>query len=161
MQRFFARLFSRMPAVLLGLCLANGFAADAGKPHYVVTNDDVPPRNPTSVTFYTVNAGGLLTMKKKVLTGGIGIAGGYFAANRVNVLESGNAECIYASQATSGDIVGVVCAHPDCWWQRARLDERRRKIQRHRFSHELAIPVCQLHRLQATSEPFRCCPVAK
>ncbi|MGA8735256.1 MAG: hypothetical protein WB558_15165, partial [Terriglobales bacterium] len=108
MQRFFARLFSRMPAVLLGLCLANGFAADAGKPHYVVSNDDVPPRNPTSVTFYTVNAGGLLSMKKKVLTGGIGIAGGYFAANRVNVLESGNAECIYASQATSGDIVGIV-----------------------------------------------------
>ena len=41
-------------------------------------------------------------------TGGIGIAGGYFAANRVNVLDSENAECVYASQATSGDVIGIV-----------------------------------------------------
>jgi 6-phosphogluconolactonase (cycloisomerase 2 family) len=100
--------WSRVTAVLVAVCVASGFAADAGKTHYVVTNDDVPPRNPTSVTFYTVGPDGLLTMKGKVLTGGIGIGGGYFAANRVNVLDSGNAECVYASQATSGDIVGIV-----------------------------------------------------
>ena len=63
----------------------------------------------SSVTFYAVGANGLLTTETKVPTGGIGIGGGYFAANRVNVLNSGNAECIYASQATSGDIVGVSC----------------------------------------------------
>ena len=108
MRSSFGRLFLRVIAALIGLCIASGFAVSASKPHYVVTNDDVPPQNPTSVTFYTVNAGGLLTMKKKVLTGGIGIAGGYFAANRVNVLDSGDAECVYASQATSGDVVGVV-----------------------------------------------------
>jgi 6-phosphogluconolactonase (cycloisomerase 2 family) len=108
MRSSFRRLSLQVIAMLIGLCIASGFAASASKPHYVITNDDVPPRDPTSVTFYTVNADGLLTMKKQVLTGGIGIAGGYFAANRVNVLDSGDEECVYASQATSGDIVGVV-----------------------------------------------------
>jgi 6-phosphogluconolactonase (cycloisomerase 2 family) len=93
---------------MVGLFAVGGFASGASHSHYVVTNDDVPPRNPTSVTFYTVDAGGLLVMKKTVLTGGIGIAGGYFAANRVNVLDDGKAECVYASEATSADIVGIV-----------------------------------------------------
>jgi 6-phosphogluconolactonase (cycloisomerase 2 family) len=74
----------------------------------LITNDDVPPPFGTNVTIYTVDANGILKLKTKVPTGGIGIGGGYFAANRVNVLNSGNAECIYTSQATSGDIVGVV-----------------------------------------------------
>src|SRR5580692_262535 len=104
----FGNLCTRVVAAVVWVFVATGFAADAAKPHYLVTNDDVPPRNATSVTFYTVNANGLLTMKEKVLTGGIGIAGGYFAANRVNALDSGNAECVYASQATSGDVVGIV-----------------------------------------------------
>ena len=108
MSKSFGCFFSRVTAALIGVCIASAFAADPGKPHYVMTNDDVPPQNETSVTFYTVNADGLLTVKKKVPTGGIGIAGGYFAANRVNALDSGNAECVYASQATSGDIVGIV-----------------------------------------------------
>ena len=108
MRGSFGSLFARVAVVLLSAFLASSFAADAAKPNYLVTNDDVPPQNETSVTFYTVNANGLLTMKKKVPTGGIGIAGGYFAANRVNVLDSENAECVYASQATSGDIVGIV-----------------------------------------------------
>ena len=108
MSKSFGCFFSRVTAALIGVCIASAFAADPGKPHYVMTNDDVPPQNETSVTFYTVSPDGLLTVKKKVPTGGIGIAGGYFAANRVNALDSGNAECVYASQATSGDIVGIV-----------------------------------------------------
>ena len=106
MRRFLKHLFWQ--AVLIAVCVGGGFAVDTSKPHYVITNDDVPPQHATSVTFYTVNADGLLTMKEKVLTGGIGIAGGYFAANRINVLDSGDAECVYASQADSSDIVGVV-----------------------------------------------------
>jgi hypothetical protein len=108
MLKSFGPFFSRVATALIGVCIASAFAADPGKPHYVVTNDDVPPQNETSVTFYTVSADGQLTMKEKVPTGGIGIAGGYFAANRVNVLDSGDAKCVYASQATSGDIVGIV-----------------------------------------------------
>ena len=42
-----------------------------------------------------------------MLLGEGGIAGGYFAANRVSVLDSGNAECVYASVAADGYIVGI------------------------------------------------------
>jgi len=98
----------RMAPVLLWVCVASGPAAGAGKPHYLVTNDDVPPALASSVTFYTVGTDGLLTMKQKVLTGRGGIAGGYFGADRINVLNSGNAECVYMSQATSGEIEGIV-----------------------------------------------------
>jgi 6-phosphogluconolactonase (cycloisomerase 2 family) len=99
---------SCLAAVLVALCIVSGVAVGANKPHYLITNDDVPPPFATNVTIYTVDANGILKLKTKVPTGGIGIGGGYFAANRVNVLNSGNAECIYTSQATSGDIVGVV-----------------------------------------------------
>jgi 6-phosphogluconolactonase (cycloisomerase 2 family) len=106
-MRFSSRLL-RMTVVLVGVCVASGFAAAAGKPHYIVTNDDVPPINPTSVSFYTVGSNGLLTLKAKLPTGGIGIGGGYFAENRLNILDSGNQECVYAAEAESGDIVGVL-----------------------------------------------------
>jgi 6-phosphogluconolactonase (cycloisomerase 2 family) len=99
---------SRVIAVLVAVGVASGVAVGASKPHYVITNDDVPPALATSVTFYTVEANGLLTMKAKVLIGRGGIAGGYFAANRVSVLNSGNAECVYASQAQGGEIDGIV-----------------------------------------------------
>src|SRR6202451_83060 len=97
----------RVAAVLLGLCFASGVAVGADKPHYVVTNDDVPPSLATSVSFYAVGTNGQLAMKAKILTGRGGIGGGYFAANRVNVLDSGNAECVYASDAQNGEIQGI------------------------------------------------------
>ncbi len=65
MRGSFGSLFARVAVVLLSAFLASSFAADAAKPHYLVTNDDVPPQNETSVTFYTVNANGLLTMKEE------------------------------------------------------------------------------------------------
>jgi 6-phosphogluconolactonase (cycloisomerase 2 family) len=108
MKRSFSRSWlTPVTAALVGICVASGTAAGAGKPHYIVTNDDVPAPLATSVSFYNVGTNGLLTMKGKVLTGRGGIAGGYFAANRVNVLDSGNAECVYASQAASGQIVAI------------------------------------------------------
>ncbi len=97
-------------AALVGLCFVSGFAVGAEKTHYVVTNDDVPPSLATSVTFYTVATDGQLTMKTKILTGRGGIGGGYFAANRVNILDSGNAECVYASDAQTGEIQGIAVA---------------------------------------------------
>jgi len=97
----------RLTALLICLCVACGFAVGADQPHYVVTNDDVSSILPSSLTFYTVEASGLLTMKGKVSTGTGGIGGGYFAANRLNVLHSGNADCVYASQAATGEIEGI------------------------------------------------------
>ena len=96
-----------MTAVLVGVCFTSGVAAGAPKPHYVVTNDDVPPVLSSSVSFFAVAADGTLTLKAKVITGRGGIAGGYFGANRINVLNSGNAECVYMSQALSGEIEGI------------------------------------------------------
>jgi 6-phosphogluconolactonase (cycloisomerase 2 family) len=95
------------PVFVIGLCFVSGFAVGANQPHYVVTNDDVPPSLATSVSFYTVATDGQLTLKTKILTGRGGIGGGYFAANRVNVLNSGNAECVYASDAQTGEIQGI------------------------------------------------------
>jgi len=97
----------RAIAVLLAFCFASGVAVGADKPHYIVTNDDVPPSLATSVTFYTVATTGQLAMKAKILTGRGGIGGGYFAANRVNVLDSGSAECVYASDAQTGEVQGI------------------------------------------------------
>jgi len=98
---------SRVTTVLVGLFLASGFALGAGIPHYVIANDDMPPELATSVTFFTVGTNGQLTMKAKVLIGRGGIAGGYFAANRVSVLNSGNNECAYATVAQSGEVEGI------------------------------------------------------
>jgi hypothetical protein len=95
------------PVLVIGLCFVSGFAVGADQPHYVVTNDDVPPSLATSVSFYTVATDGQLALKTKILTGRGGIGGGYFAANRVNVLDSGNAECVYASDAQTGEIQGI------------------------------------------------------
>jgi len=96
---------SCLAAVLLGIC-SSGVAFGASEPHYLMANNDVPPDLPSSVSFYTLGADGLI-LKAKVLTGLGGIAGGYFAANRISVLDSGNAECVYASQAQSGEIEGI------------------------------------------------------
>jgi len=98
---------SLTPVLVAALCFVSGFAVGADQPHYVVTNDDVPPSLATSVTFYTVATDGQLTLKTKILNGQGGIAGGYFAANRVNVLDSGDAECVYASNAQTGEIQGI------------------------------------------------------
>jgi 6-phosphogluconolactonase (cycloisomerase 2 family) len=98
----------RALGVLFGVWIASGFAAGAGKPHYLVTNDDIPPATSSSVTFYTVGTDGTLTLKGHVRTGQGGIAGGYFGANRINVLNSANAECVYMSQSLTGEIEGIV-----------------------------------------------------
>ena len=92
--------------ILIGIC-ASGVAFAASKPHYVITNDDVPPSLGTSVSFFTVAPEGLLTLKAKILIGRGGIGGGYFPPDRVNVLDSGNAECAYASVAQTGEIESI------------------------------------------------------
>jgi len=106
MRRSVESWWSRGAAVLVCLCIGSGIAVAASQPHYLVTNDDAPLAN--SVTFYTITANGLLTPKRQVFTGGSGIGGGYFAANRVSVLNSGSQQCVYASDASTGDIAGIL-----------------------------------------------------
>jgi len=108
MMMSFRSWFSHVTAVLLGICFVTGLAFGTGKPHYLVTNDDAPPELISSVTFYTIGANGQPAVKEKVAIGQGGIAGGYFGPSRLSVLDSGNSECVFASQALNGDIVGIV-----------------------------------------------------
>jgi hypothetical protein len=86
---------------LVALCAASTFAATK----YVVTNDDIPSAN--TATFYTVGAGGKLTLKKTVATGGTGLGGGLFADARVNVSHSKTQPCVYVSNATSSNVSAI------------------------------------------------------
>jgi 6-phosphogluconolactonase (cycloisomerase 2 family) len=95
-------------AVLIWICMASGLAAAASGPQYLVTNDDVAPFFFTGVSFFTVGAGGTLKLDKEVQTGGSGTGGGFFGANRVAVLNQGTSQCVYASEGSTGDIVGIV-----------------------------------------------------
>lgn len=95
-------------ATIVGLIFGfNSFAAAASSPHYLVTNDDLPPFFLSGVSFYTIGPGGLLKFDTEVQTGGSGAGGGYFGTNRVAMLNSGTNECVYASNAFVGDIVGI------------------------------------------------------
>jgi hypothetical protein len=77
---------------------ATGLAAQT---EYVVTNDD------PGVSFFSVGPSGLLTLQQQVQIGGFGNVGGFFGANRIVALNSGNQQCVYASVASTGEITGI------------------------------------------------------
>jgi hypothetical protein len=77
----------------------------------VITNDDNLFAN--SVSFYT--AGGTvgsptLTFASSTSIVGQGIGGGWFGLARVNMLADPSAQCVYASNAGTSDIAGIVIA---------------------------------------------------
>jgi hypothetical protein len=88
--------------VVIALYSASVFAAS---PHYVVTNDDNVAAN--TATFYTLGAGGKLTRKATVKTGGTGLGTGYFASARVNLLHNKTQSCVYVSDAGTGDVAAI------------------------------------------------------
>ncbi len=104
---FLRRLF-RSGVMLAGLSLLGGLAAAANPPHYLITNDD-PSANffPNSLTFYTIEANGQLTLTQQVMIGVTGAQGGYFPANRIVTLNASGNQCVFASDAASGEIDGV------------------------------------------------------
>jgi hypothetical protein len=108
MSRSVRMWLARGAAMVMLVCVVSGWAVAAGGEHYLITNDDVVPFLPTGATFYTVGTGGALTLREQVVTGGDGIAGGYFGAKRIAVLNNGSQQCVYASEAMTGDIVGIV-----------------------------------------------------
>jgi 6-phosphogluconolactonase (cycloisomerase 2 family) len=107
MRMFFQSIFSRVTTVMVGVCMASGFAAGASKTPYVITNDDIQPPSVSTVSFYTIGTDGSLNLNNAVNTDAFGIGGGYFAKNRVQVLQSGKAQCVYVSEASSSNIVGI------------------------------------------------------
>jgi hypothetical protein len=94
-------------ATLLAICVAASASA-ATSPHYLITNDDLTGNfYKNSLTFYTIAANGQLTLTQQVFIGVTGIAGGYFPANRVVALNATGNQCIFASDAATGEIDGV------------------------------------------------------
>jgi len=71
---------------------------------YVITNDD------PGVSFYTVSPTGALILKQRMPLG-LGAVGGFFGANRIQALDSGNQQCVYASVASSGEIFGIAVSN--------------------------------------------------
>jgi 6-phosphogluconolactonase (cycloisomerase 2 family) len=92
-------------AVEIFLCLFVFFGFALGQSPYVIANNDALFSN--RLSFYTIGATGLLSLKQEVLTEGAGIGGGYFATNRASMVNSGTNQCVYASNAASGDISGI------------------------------------------------------
>ena len=96
-------------AMPLALCAADKHAAKGpDSPIYVLTNDDGLQHS--YVTFFL--AGGTqgaptLTYQNGVNTGGKGIGGGFFGTPRVNLLPDSSAQCVYASDANTGDIAAI------------------------------------------------------
>jgi hypothetical protein len=93
-------------AILIGLSCSAVLAADQSSIQYLITDNDVAPPLSNSVTFLGMGDG-TLTPKDTVETGGNGIGGGFFAAQRVVVLEDGMVGCAFASDSLSGDIAGI------------------------------------------------------
>lgn len=104
----------RLSVLIMVLCFALSplFAASKANPSdsstYVITNDDGVLHS--YATFFV--AGGsqgapTLTYLRGVNTQGFGIGGGFFGTPRVAMLPSSSAQCVYVSDAASGDIAAV------------------------------------------------------
>lgn len=106
---------SQMAAVLVAIWVLGGVVSAGTATGFVVTNDDLPAGNlmvqNNSVSFYAIGANGLLTLQGDVVTAGYGIAGGFFGSNRLAVLNGGGQQCVYASDAGSGDIAGIIVSN--------------------------------------------------
>src|SRR5579862_3948470 len=95
-------------AIVAGICMLSVIATAAASPHYLITNDDRSGNFfSNSLTFYTIEADGQLTLKQQVLIGVTGLPGGYFPSNRVVVLDASGNQCAFASDAATGEIDGV------------------------------------------------------
>lgn len=73
----------------------------------LITNDDAGGVAPNTASFYTIASNGSLSNPVKVTLGGHGSGGGYFAANRVTVLNNSSSPCVYLSAGVSSTIAAV------------------------------------------------------
>ena len=95
---------------LLSTCFAHSAPSKSpASTTYVITNDDNVNHN--TVSFYA--AGGTetapdLTYYNAIQTGGTGINGGFFGTARVKMVSDSSAQCVYAADAGSGTIAGIV-----------------------------------------------------
>lgn len=111
MMRTCTRLFRFLVGIVVCSCFALSGAVAQTSTHLLITNDDDPPGFPipriNTVSFYQIEPQGSLGFKSTLKTGGNGIGGGYFGANRIVELNVGKQQCIFISEATTGDVVGI------------------------------------------------------
>jgi sugar lactone lactonase YvrE len=93
--------YNLLRAIALLACVLAACPPAARANSYVITNDD------PGVSFYSVGPGGALAWQQQVQIGGFGNVAGFFGANRISVLNSGGQQCVYASVASTGNIVGI------------------------------------------------------
>ncbi len=101
-------LLVRNVFVFLAACTAALAADPAGTSRFLITNNDVGSGFANTVSFYALSPSGAPVSKTLVTTGGTGIGGGIFAAERLLVVPSGSNTCVFASDAGSGDVAGLV-----------------------------------------------------
>jgi Lactonase, 7-bladed beta-propeller len=83
------------------------FAATSPSTGYLITSDDYGRGKSDTSTFFTIAADGTLSSPTLVTVSGQGSGGGFFAANRVAILNSANPPCAYISEGSSNTIDGV------------------------------------------------------
>lgn len=102
--------------LLLAACAYAAASSASNVGSFLVANNDVPLFNPpqgpagSTVTFYSVESNGALDNKVVIPTGGVGIAGGFFASSRIAIVPQGSDVCVFASNAASGDVSGISAA---------------------------------------------------
>ncbi len=103
-------LTSTALVIMTSVCPAGSPASKVPAPvTYVVTNDDNVSHN--SVSFYVpggTQSSPQLTFNNAVDTGGMGIGGGLFGSARVRTAADSSAQCLYASDAGTATIAGIV-----------------------------------------------------
>jgi|HubBroStandDraft_5_1064220.scaffolds.fasta_scaffold10993_2 hypothetical protein len=108
------KCFSRLllAASLSAAMVLPGAAADKSNSPapatYLMTNDDGVLHS--YVSFFapgTSQGANTLTFAFDVNTEGLGLGGGYFGGKRLGVLTNGSTQCVYASDAATGDIAGI------------------------------------------------------
>jgi sugar lactone lactonase YvrE len=104
-MRISAFSFFRRGALLILFLIAGGLARSAAAQDYLLTNDD---SFSNGVSYYTIGGSGALTFAMEVPGPGLGIGGGYFGMNRLVVVDSGNTQCIFASEAMTNDVAWYV-----------------------------------------------------
>jgi len=87
----------------------NGKSRTPAGPVYVMTNDD-NGNIQSSVSVYLATdtqQGPTLVLQKSIDIGGRGIGGGFFGTPRITMLPDASAQCLYASDAATGDIAAI------------------------------------------------------
>ena len=90
---------------MVAICCGLGLSPNLIGQDYVITNDDTVPNG---VSFYTIAEAGQLTFAFEVPGPGYGSYGGYFGMLRLATVNSGDTQCIFASDAYTNDVFWIV-----------------------------------------------------